>query len=156
MPKRVLGQLLAEEHVARRIAMERHRHGWSYEALASRMRTAGVPIDQSAIYKVERGTPRRRITTDELVGYAVVFGLSLDELTAAPELAAEESMRELTAEWRHVWVGREAERERYDQRLTALETRMRELASVSAAAREALELELETRLKDDPFPIEVL
>lgn len=70
----------AEDNLADRIARERQLRGWSYETLAERMTNAGCSIQGSAIYKIEKGNPRRRITVDELLAFAKVFEVTLDNL----------------------------------------------------------------------------
>jgi transcriptional regulator with XRE-family HTH domain len=75
----------AEDIVARRVAYERERRGWSTAELARRMTEAGVPLNQSSIYKIEKGTPRRTISLDEALAFARVFGRSLDELRSMPD-----------------------------------------------------------------------
>ena len=76
----------AEDMVARRIAYERNRRGWSRDELARRMADAGCPINQSAIQKIEHGVPRRTISLDEALAFAKVFGgIDLDELRGIPE-----------------------------------------------------------------------
>lgn len=74
----------AEDMAARRIAYERERRGWSTAELARRMTEAGVPVNQSAIYKIEKGTPRRTISLDEARALAQIFGLSSVEELATP------------------------------------------------------------------------
>jgi len=66
-----------EENLASRIARERQRRGWSYEGTAARMTQAGCPIQGSAIYKIEKGSPRRRVSVDELVAFAEIFEITL-------------------------------------------------------------------------------
>jgi transcriptional regulator with XRE-family HTH domain len=44
------------------------------------MTKAGAPMNQSAIWKIENGKPRRRITVDEAIAFAKVFEVPLDEL----------------------------------------------------------------------------
>jgi len=63
------------------------------------MTDAGCPIDQSAIFKIERTTPRRRIVVDEMVTFSQVFGLPLDELLMPPELAVFKDLGRLVVEW---------------------------------------------------------
>jgi transcriptional regulator with XRE-family HTH domain len=72
--------LANEENVARRIAHEREARGWSYEGLADRMTRAGYPIHASAIFKIEKGKPARRVTVDEMVGFANVFDIPVGDL----------------------------------------------------------------------------
>lgn len=77
-PGRTLG---VEDLVADRVAQYREQSGYGYESLAVRMREHGCAIHASALYKIEKGEPRRRITVDELVALAAVFDVSLDDLT---------------------------------------------------------------------------
>lgn len=69
-----------ESNLARRIAIERRNAEWSYEALAKRMTAVGCPINASALYKIEKGDPPRKITVDELLAFAQVFGKHVDDL----------------------------------------------------------------------------
>jgi hypothetical protein len=51
------------------------------------MAAAGCPMDQSAIYKIEKGRPKRRsISVNELVGFSSVFEIPPDELLLPPEV----------------------------------------------------------------------
>lgn len=72
--------VLAEENLARRIAFEREARGWTYEGTAKRMTNIGCPIQPTAIYKIEKGQPRRRISVDELVAFAKVFDFDVEEM----------------------------------------------------------------------------
>jgi transcriptional regulator with XRE-family HTH domain len=69
-----------ESSLADRIAFERESRKMSYDGLASRMEKAGCPINASAIYKIEKANPPRRITVDELVGFSRVFELPIEDL----------------------------------------------------------------------------
>jgi transcriptional regulator with XRE-family HTH domain len=69
-----------EENLARRIEHERTTKGWSYESLAKRMEEAGVKIHPSAIYKIEKGEPRRRVTVNEFRAFAQVFDIPMDQM----------------------------------------------------------------------------
>jgi transcriptional regulator with XRE-family HTH domain len=75
-----------EENLARRIEHERTAKGWSYESLAKRMEDAGCKIHPSAIYKIERGEPRRRVTVNEFRAFASVFGIPMDQLLVPEEV----------------------------------------------------------------------
>ena len=79
-----------EDNLAERIAYEREAAGLSYEALARKMTEAGCSIQGSAIYKVEKGSPRRRVTVDELVAFADVFGVSVENLLTPIDLLKRE------------------------------------------------------------------
>ena len=72
--------VLAEENLARRVAFEREARGWTYEGTAKRMTNIGCPIQPTAIYKIEKGEPRRRISVDELVAFAKVFDFEVQEM----------------------------------------------------------------------------
>jgi transcriptional regulator with XRE-family HTH domain len=95
-PRNPNRSLFSEEGLARRVALEREQRGWTYEGLAKRMTDAGCPINQSALYKIEKGTkgkdgqpgPARRITVDELVALAQVFDTTPEDLLLPPDLKA--------------------------------------------------------------------
>jgi transcriptional regulator with XRE-family HTH domain len=94
---------LAEDHVAHRVKTEREVRGWSTVTLADRMTEAGHPINQSAIWRIESGKPRRRVNLDEALGFCEVFGITLDELTAPPGLVASPQVRRLVGEYVEQW-----------------------------------------------------
>ena len=90
-----LRSLANERNVAARVQRERERLGMSYEGLAHRMAGAGAPIQPTAIYKIEKGDPPRRITVDELVGFARVFDIPVEELLTPPEEMVSREARQL-------------------------------------------------------------
>jgi transcriptional regulator with XRE-family HTH domain len=93
MPRvNMLRSLENEQNLARRIAYERERAGQSYAGLAKRMEDAGYPMQSSAIFKIEKGDPPRRITVDELVGFSAVFGVPVSDLLLPPEVVADKAM----------------------------------------------------------------
>lgn len=63
----------AEANLARRIEYEREKRGLSYEVLAKQLTETGCKIQGSAIFKIEKADPPRRITVDELTAFAEVF-----------------------------------------------------------------------------------
>lgn len=139
MPKRNASRdVYAEQHVARRIAIERARRGWSYDGLAARMTAVGCPLNQSAIYKIERGDPPRRITVDELVAYSRVFHLSVQELLTDPDLAAERHVVDLLDGWRRLMGERMAAVQEYNEQGRRIQDAVRALAGDSVAANAAL------------------
>lgn len=75
---------VAEEALARRIAHERKSRKWSPGQLALQMTAAGCPMTQPTVWKIENAG--RRITFDEAIHFAGVFGMSLDELAFPPEV----------------------------------------------------------------------
>ena len=76
--------LYSEGNMAARVALERTVRGWSTTELATRMTSAGVPLNQSAVWRIESGTPRRKISLDEALGFSRVFELPLEELMSPP------------------------------------------------------------------------
>src|SRR3954454_11472059 len=98
-PRRAIA---SEQNVARRFTYERERRGWSYESLAQRMTDAGCPIQGSALYKIEKGRPRRRITVDELAAFAQVLGEHAQNLLRPVELVGDREADELVTEWLEV------------------------------------------------------
>ena len=75
------GRMIGTERaLARRLRWEREQRGMTYDGLAARMTLAGCPIQGSALYKIEKGEPRRRITVDELVALGAVLELDVPDL----------------------------------------------------------------------------
>jgi transcriptional regulator with XRE-family HTH domain len=72
----------AEDVLAVRIAAERSARGWTYEDVAEAMTEAGCPIQASAIYKIEKGEPRRRITVNELAALSAVWMIPMERLVS--------------------------------------------------------------------------
>ncbi|MFE2725032.1 helix-turn-helix domain-containing protein [Kitasatospora sp. NPDC059327] len=89
---------LSEEHAAERVRLEREHLGWSTGELAKRMTAAGCPINQSSVWRIENGEPRRRINLDEAIGFAKVFGLTLEEFLGPPGSSADKHITQLTTE----------------------------------------------------------
>lgn len=95
MPKTNPGRsAYTEQALARRIAYEREQRGWSYQVLAKRMGDAGCPIDQSAVYKIEKHNPPRRITVDEPVAFSTVFGVSVADLLLPANVVAQAAVHD--------------------------------------------------------------
>lgn len=96
-PTRELG---IERDLAERIRYERTRtdRDWSYEKTAIKLRSVGCAIQASAIYKIERGDPPRRISVVELAAFAEIFGLSVEELLLPVEFVVNREMIEVVTE----------------------------------------------------------
>ncbi|KPI02880.1 hypothetical protein OK074_5030 [Actinobacteria bacterium OK074] len=86
-----------EDVAAARIAFERGIRGWGTSQVADEMNAAGCPMNPSAVWRIEKGTPRRRIHLDEAVGFAALFGLRLEELYEPGGAAAHRRAAELAA-----------------------------------------------------------
>ncbi|MEZ5116162.1 MAG: helix-turn-helix transcriptional regulator [Candidatus Nanopelagicales bacterium] len=86
MPRQNKGRSIgAEDALARRVKVERESRGWTPESLAKRMTDIGCPIQPSAIYKIEGGTPRRAVRVDELVALSQVFDIPMTSLVVDPD-----------------------------------------------------------------------
>ena len=84
----------AEAQVAARLKWERERRHWSMAEVARRMADAGCPVNQTAIYKIEKGNPRRTISLNEAHALAEVFGLdTVGDLERIPEEIVHEDAR---------------------------------------------------------------
>lgn len=94
-----IGRTIGEEtNLAARVQHEREARGWSYEALSNAMTAAGCRINASAIYKIEKGEPRRKITVDELVAFSRVFDVAIDDLLTPMEFFRKERAKEISEE----------------------------------------------------------
>lgn len=64
----------AEAQASRAVAEMRQARNWSYGDLAKRMLDdAGCTIDRSSLQKIEKATPPRKISLNELVAFSKVF-----------------------------------------------------------------------------------
>ncbi|WP_062311543.1 transcriptional regulator [Demequina rhizosphaerae] len=89
----------AERTLALRVAYEREKRGWTYESLAKRMTDKGCAINASAIYKIEKAEPPRRIVVDELVGFASAFAVPVQEMLMPPMLAGARDLYRLISDY---------------------------------------------------------
>lgn len=87
----------SERNLAERIAIEREERGQGYEALAKLMTEQGCPIQGSAIHKIEKGNPPRKVSVDELVALSLVWGLQVDDLLMPVELRNQQRAQALIA-----------------------------------------------------------
>lgn len=94
----------AEDRLASRLQRERESRGWSYAEVAARLSQVGCTIHSSAIYKIEKGSPRRAVTAIELAAFALVFETTPNDLLAslhdllARKAALQETLREVEEE----------------------------------------------------------
>ncbi|AEN11342.1 helix-turn-helix transcriptional regulator [Streptomyces sp. SirexAA-E] len=93
------GRPVPEDHVAARVKLEREVRGWSTVKLAEEMAAVGHPINQSAIWRIESGKPRRRVNLDEALGFCKVFDLTMQDLTGPPDELATPRIRQLAQEY---------------------------------------------------------
>ncbi|NIH70503.1 helix-turn-helix domain-containing protein [Auritidibacter ignavus] len=79
--------ITTERAIAKKIQQLRLTRGWTYQALADRMKEIGHPIDPSGIHKTEKAG--RRITVNELIGYTRAFDIRVTQLLGEPETPQE-------------------------------------------------------------------
>jgi transcriptional regulator with XRE-family HTH domain len=91
--------LQSEANLARRVAFEREQRQWTYEGTAKRMTDVGCAIQGSAIYKIEKGQPPRRISVDELVAFGKVFDLDLADLLVPVDVILDNHSKALVQAW---------------------------------------------------------
>lgn len=90
------GRTINEEaNLAQRVQHEREGRGWSYETLARKLTDAGCKMNGSALYKIEKGAPPRRITVDELVAFSRIFEISIEDLLTPMEIYRKERAKEI-------------------------------------------------------------
>lgn len=70
------------DDVAERVRAERERRGWSYRDLAAAMAQNGGSASKDTLQRIEYGNPRPKIGVDQLVTFAKVFDLTVEELLA--------------------------------------------------------------------------
>jgi transcriptional regulator with XRE-family HTH domain len=110
----------AEDHLAQRIAAERTARGWTIDGLAKRMTDAGCNMTGSAIFKIEKGEPRRRIVVDELVTFSQVLGIPVDQLLLPPEIARKAEVTQLVMAWHSATIDHEHTLRNLDESRRAL------------------------------------
>jgi transcriptional regulator with XRE-family HTH domain len=136
--------IATEQTLARRIAYEREKRGMSYEGLALRMTKTGCPINASALYKIEKADPPRRITVNELVALARVFEVPVNELLVPPEVAADKQALQLAQ-------GYEAALAAEEEAFLRLADHIRQHPRVGAVLEEHLSSEAVGRFGSDAF-----
>ncbi|QMU67179.1 helix-turn-helix domain-containing protein [Streptacidiphilus sp. P02-A3a] len=111
--------LYSEGNAAARVGLEREVRGWSTTELAARMTKAGVPMNQTAVWRIENSTPRRKITLDEALGFARVFELPLEELMSPPLAGLDVEARRLIQEAVEAFVEKQAAEDRLHHAVVA-------------------------------------
>lgn len=105
MPRRSANRSTAiSDAVAARIAAERVAAEMTYEDTAKALAEVGCTLHASAIWRIEKGEPRRPVHVDEAIAFAQVFDIPLTSLLHEPfdpvdaaRRRCERIMREATA-----------------------------------------------------------
>lgn len=129
--------LFSEKNLAERVGLERRVRGWSTGELAARMTEVGHPMNQSAVWRIENGAPRRRINLDEALGFSIVFELPLEELMSPPQEAMDFRSRQLVQEVVDAYRASREARERLDRAQQAVAAYVDAHPEYEAAVREA-------------------
>ncbi len=132
-----------EEVLAKRIAYEREAREWSNEGLASRMTQVGCSMAGSAVFKIENAG--RRITVDELVAFAQVFGVKVTDLLVPADLAARQRVMAAYEAWADAFDKRVAEVRRLDADLAKAAARVKASLETHPEAADALREALAAR-----------
>ncbi|MER6307811.1 MULTISPECIES: helix-turn-helix transcriptional regulator [unclassified Streptomyces] len=90
-----------EENAAVRIKLEREARGWGTNALSDRLVEAGFEMNPSAVWRIENR--KRRVNLDEAIGFAEVFGISLESLIGPPKMAQHARAMELVEQIRRAF-----------------------------------------------------
>lgn len=130
--------LESEENLQHRIAWEREQRGMTYEGLAKRMTDLGCAIHASAIYKIEKGSPPRKVTVSELIALSKVFETTTDELLVPLDLRHAQAASQIVrgAQWALSAIHSAADQ------LEAVSLELKELAAVDPRANEILSVHL--------------
>jgi hypothetical protein len=104
-------------------------------------------MNQSAIWKIEHGQPRRKITVDEAVTFARVFETTLEELLNPPELVTETALLELLSKYENHFAAAAARRTSCNE--VALE--LEDFLARHPDARRALTEALRKTFPDSPW-----
>lgn len=134
-----------EEQLAQRIRVEREARDLTYERLAEKMTEAGCPIQGSAIFKIEKGDPPRRITVNELMAFSQVFGIRVPELLVSAELASRKAALAAFETYAELVAERARMIQELDKRIAAAASKVRKAVDGSEPAALALEAELVRR-----------
>lgn len=88
--------LMSEDNLARRISWEMNQRGWSQERMAKEMTDAGFPLHQSSVSKIvnPKDGKRRAISVDDAIGFARVFGVTVENLLIPFEAVLDSGIRD--------------------------------------------------------------
>src|SRR5665213_965225 len=145
----------SEANLARRIDYERRQRGWTYDATAEQMTKAGCPIQGSAIHRIVNGNPAgkapRKITVDELVAFAAIFGTTPEELLVPIEVVLEAEARKHLEEVASALADLQKAEARTFNALVAWEEIQAGLDDDRRAGLQAVLKTVETDVPPDPF-----
>jgi transcriptional regulator with XRE-family HTH domain len=75
--------LTFDQTVARRVRALRERHGWSQQDLVDKLKNFGMPIDRSAVARLENG--RRAVSLEEAMRLAFALNVAPVHLLVDPD-----------------------------------------------------------------------
>jgi len=114
--------LMSEDNLARRVAWEMNQRGWSQERMAKEMTDAGFPLHQSSVSKIvnPKDGKRRAISVDDAIGFARVFGVTVEDLLIPLEAVFDTGIRDTLIRLEKL----HQQREDLDREAAALATRL--------------------------------
>lgn len=145
-----ISQLAGEENIAVRIKLERNARGWSTNAVSDRLNAAGYEMNPSAVWRIENG--QRRVTVDDALGFAEVFGISLANLVGPPRLASHARAMELVEDIRRAYRASHMANLAASQARDALDAYLDEHPDVREEAEAAASLAVAEELTGLPQP----
>src|SRR5690242_1335063 len=113
---------MSEDNLARRVAWEMNQRGWSQERMAKEMTDAGFPLHQSSVSKIvnPKDGKRRAISVDDAIGFARVFGVTVEDLLIPLEAVFDTGIRDTLIRLEKL----HQQREDLDREAAALATRL--------------------------------
>lgn len=123
--------LMSEHNLARRIAWEMNQRGWSQERMAKEMTDAGFPLHQSSVSKIvnPKDGKRRAISVDDAIGFAKVFGVTVEDLLIPLEAVLDSRIRDTLIRLEKI----HQQREDLDREAAALATQLTQYAHAAGA-----------------------
>lgn len=158
MPRANAGRTInVESSLARRIAYERDSRGWNNESLAQRMTDVGCSIHPSALHKIEKSNPPRRVTVNELVALAQVFELTVENLLQPVEALLTGRAKVAFS----CWTKAAEENDRAHTHMQEAQSKLESLVAEHPGSRDAVEAAVRTWVRgqygyDEREPVEAI
>ncbi|MFF2812481.1 helix-turn-helix domain-containing protein [Streptomyces sp. NPDC058000] len=137
-----------EENAAVRIKLEREARGWGTNALSDRLNEAGFEMNPSAVWRIENR--KRRVNLDEAIGFAEVFGISLESLVGSPKLAQHARAMELVEQIRRAFRETQRANLAFSEARDALDRYLDEHPDIHEEVDAAVQQAITEEIADNP------
>lgn len=137
-----------EENAAVRIKLEREARGWGTNALSDRLVEAGYEMNPSAVWRIENR--KRRLNLDEAIGFAEVFGISLESLIGPPKMAQHARAMELVEQIRRAFRETQRANLAFSQARDALDHYLDEHPDIYEEVDNAVKQAITEEIADNP------